>query len=293
MFLSKFKNIIVTVFAFAIVLSGQSFVFAEEQYSENLIPLMTSDTEPEGIASSSGINHHDTKGVYGAYKVFDHTNETMGWVGIHGQKYGWIAYEFSTKTVVNKYTLQVRPYNDPFSYPKDWTFEGWDGVNWIILDQQSGILDWSSDTKKEFTFNNNIPYKKYRLNVTETGDPNPNYLALGEMEMMQKISSTPDPETKPETKPESKPETDPETKPESTGDRALIMIHMVSGEVKEYDMSSKEVVDFIEWYEGRAKGNGKEAYIVNKKYNIGPFNSRKDFISYSHIESFEVQEYSR
>ncbi|WP_197261881.1 hypothetical protein [Brevibacillus laterosporus] len=77
MFLSKLKNIILIVFAFAIVLSGQHFVFAEEQYSENLIPLMTSDTEPERIASSSEINR-DGKGVYAAYKVFDHTNETIG-----------------------------------------------------------------------------------------------------------------------------------------------------------------------------------------------------------------------
>ncbi|RFB34026.1 hypothetical protein [Brevibacillus sp. VP] len=287
MFLYKLKNIILTVFAFAIVLSGQSFVFAEEQYSDNLIPLMTSDTEPEGIASSSGINHQGI-GVYAAYKVFDHTNETMGWVGIHGQGHGWIAYEFPTKTVVNKYTLQVRQFNDSFAHPKDWTFEGWDGVNWIILDQQSGILDWNSEIKKEFTFNNNIPYKKYRLNVSESRDPQPHfYLSLGEMEMMQKISSTPDPD------PDPQPEPNPEPNPEPTGNGALIQIHMVSGEIKEYDMSSKEVVEFIDWYEGRAKGNGKEAYIVNKKYNIGPFNSRKDFISYSHIESFEVQEYSR
>ncbi|RAP24802.1 hypothetical protein C2W64_02809 [Brevibacillus laterosporus] len=89
------------------------------------------------------------------------------------------------------------------------------------------------------------------------------------------------------------PDPDPNPNPEPTGNRALMLIHMVSGEVKEYDMFSKEVVEFIEWYEDRAKGNGREAYIVNKKYNIGPFNSRKDFISYSHIESFEVQEYSR
>ncbi|MED1787207.1 discoidin domain-containing protein [Brevibacillus laterosporus] len=288
MFLSKFKNIILIVFAFAIVLSGQHFVFAEEQYSENLIPLMTSDTDPEGIASSSEIG--DGKGVYAAYKVFDHTNETIGWAGDYNLNYGWIAYEFPTKTVVNKYTLQVRPYkNNEYSHPKDWTFEGWDGDNWIILDQQSGILDWNPETKKEFTFNNDIPYKKYRLNVTETRDPEPNYLSLGEMEMMQKISSTPNPDPQPEPNPDP----NPDPNPEPTGNGALILIHMVSGEIKEYDMSSKEVVEFIDWYEGRAKGNGKEAYIVNKKYNIGPFNSRKDFISYSHIESFEVQEYSR
>ncbi|MDN9011205.1 Kelch repeat-containing protein [Brevibacillus laterosporus] len=85
---------------------------------------------------------------------------------------------------------------------------------------------------------------------------------------------------------------DPTPDPDPTGN-ALLVIYMDSGLIKEFEMTNEEIRNFTEWYEGRAKGNGRKAYIVNKKYNIGPFNSRKDFISYSHIESFEVQEYSR
>ncbi|RAP29180.1 hypothetical protein C2W64_04127 [Brevibacillus laterosporus] len=88
------------------------------------------------------------------------------------------------------------------------------------------------------------------------------------------------------------PDPDPDPNPNPTGN-ALLVIYMDSGLIKEFEMTNEEIRNFTEWYEGRAKGNGREAYIVNKKYNIGPFNSRKDFISYSHIESFEVQEYSR
>nr|WP_236870907.1 kelch repeat-containing protein [Brevibacillus laterosporus] len=88
------------------------------------------------------------------------------------------------------------------------------------------------------------------------------------------------------------PDPDPNPNPNPTGN-ALLVIYMDSGLIKEYEMTNEEIRNFTEWYEDRAKGNGREAYIVNKKYNIGPFNSRKDFISYSHIESFEVQEYSR
>ena len=92
--------------------------------------------------------------------------------------------------------------------------------------------------------------------------------------------------------PEPEPNPNPEPTPNTKGN-ALLVIYMDSGLIKEYEMTNEEIRNFTEWYEGRAKGNGREAYIVNKKYNIGPFNSRKDFISYSHIESFEVQEYSR
>ncbi|ERM20045.1 Kelch repeat-containing protein [Brevibacillus laterosporus] len=102
----------------------------------------------------------------------------------------------------------------------------------------------------------------------------------------------PDPTPDPDPNPNPDPKPDPNPTPNPTGN-ALLVIYMDSGLIKEYEMTNEEIRNFTEWYEGRAKGNGKEAYIVNKKYNIGPFNSRKDFISYSHIESFEVQEYSR
>ncbi|MGD7663829.1 galactose oxidase [Brevibacillus laterosporus] len=104
------------------------------------------------------------------------------------------------------------------------------------------------------------------------------------------ISDTSKPDPDPD--PNLNPDPNPEPNPNPTGN-ALLVIYMDSGLIKEYEMTNEEIRNFTEWYEGRAKGNGREAYIVNKKYNIGPFNSRKDFISYSHIESFEVQEYSR
>ncbi|MGG1443329.1 kelch repeat-containing protein [Brevibacillus laterosporus] len=116
----------------------------------------------------------------------------------------------------------------------------------------------------------------------------------------------PDPTPDPDPNPNPDPNPDPNPNPNPTSQlhpscpfdckkigNALLVIYMDSGLIKEYEMTNEEIRNFTEWYEGRAKGNGREAYIVNKKYNIGPFNSRKDFISYSHIESFEVQEYSR
>ncbi|MED1667030.1 kelch repeat-containing protein [Brevibacillus laterosporus] len=111
-----------------------------------------------------------------------------------------------------------------------------------------------------------------------------------ELNLSDLINPAPTPDPDPNPNPDPNP--DPNPNPNPTGN-ALLVIYMDSGLIKEYEMTNEEIRNFTEWYEGRAKGNGKEAYIVNKKYNIGPFNSRKDFISYSHIESFEVQEYSR
>ncbi|WP_258073398.1 hypothetical protein [Brevibacillus laterosporus] len=245
--------------------------------SKNLIPKMTNNTSPEGIASASSQQYP----ISPPYHAFDHTDTNMGWITDNPQ--GWLAYEFPTKTIVNKYTLLPTSWEK--SRPKTWTFEGWNGTEWVVLDSQNNIEDWKTYVKKEFIFNNNTPYIKYRINITATnGYP---WLSIAEMEMMNTNASS-----EPEPKPKPNPEPEPNPNPNPTGN-ALLVIYMDSGLIKEFEMTNEEIRNFTEWYEGRAKGNGREAYIVNKKYNIGPFNSRKDFISYSHIESFEVQEYSR
>ncbi|MFB0828010.1 Kelch repeat-containing protein [Brevibacillus laterosporus] len=112
------------------------------------------------------------------------------------------------------------------------------------------------------------------------------------LDLTDLVSLNPNPEPNPDPNPTPDPDPNPDPNPNPTGN-ALLVIYMDSGLIKEFEMTNEEIRNFTEWYEGRAKGNGREAYIVNKKYNIGPFNFRKDFISYSHIESFEVQEYSR
>ncbi|MNR50836.1 hypothetical protein D3C85_1704150 [compost metagenome] len=52
-----------------------------------------------------------------------------------------------------------------------------------------------------------------------------------------------------------------------------------------------EVNAFINWYNGRAEGTGSEVYAFNKTYNLSKFISRKDYIAFSKIETFEVSEY--
>ncbi|MGD1838545.1 MAG: Kelch repeat-containing protein [Nitrososphaeraceae archaeon] len=81
------------------------------------------------------------------------------------------------------------------------------------------------------------------------------------------------------------------TPEEPTNNRALLVITMQNGLEKEYDMSMNEINDFIEWYDIRTEGNGKAYYKIVKDYNIGTFESRKDYIVYNKINCFEVLEY--
>ncbi|WP_157265103.1 hypothetical protein [Paenibacillus oryzisoli] len=75
--------------------------------------------------------------------------------------------------------------------------------------------------------------------------------------------------------------------------RALLVITLVNGLEKEYDLPMTDVNAFINWYNGRADGTGLEVYTFNKTYNLAKFVSRKDYIAFSKIETFEVNEYNQ
>lgn len=76
------------------------------------------------------------------------------------------------------------------------------------------------------------------------------------------------------------------------GNNAIVVITMTNGLEKEYDLSMQEVNSFIEWYETKQVGSGQAAYAINKHdNNKGPFKSRKDYILFDRILTFEVSEY--
>jgi|GEM_PF-2518314 len=115
----------------------------------------------------------------------------------------------------------------------------------------------------------------------------------GESVNSNEVTLTPDVIVTPEPEPEPEPEPTPAPDPQPTGDRALLVINLVSGAQKEFDLSAREIADFLDWYEDRAEGKGNEAYMLNKQYNIGPFTSRHDYVVFRMIESFEVKEYKQ
>lgn len=82
--------------------------------------------------------------------------------------------------------------------------------------------------------------------------------------------------------------TEPE-KPSNKGNKALLRITMEEVTEKEYDMTMKEVNDFIDWYNKELSSY----YIIEKDYNIGAFESRKDYIIKNKIVNFEVMEYNK
>jgi hypothetical protein len=74
-------------------------------------------------------------------------------------------------------------------------------------------------------------------------------------------------------------------------DRALLVITMINGLEREYDLSIDEVNKFISWYDDRTNSLGNTYYIFNND-RLGPFTSRKDYLVFDKIMCFEVMEYT-
>lgn len=266
------KKACITILFLVLLSLPLSNVFAAEvEYSENLIPKMTSNTLPSGVASASNEFSY-------AYRSFDGDFATISSAWGSNETTAWLRYDFLKPEVIEQYVIYPQTTATDRA-PKDWTFEGSnDGITWNVLDTQSNITEWVDSTPKKFTFSNSNLYKDYRINITANNGSQ--YITLGELEMMSKVSSsTPNPGTE---------------EPTPNGDRAILVVTMTTGLEKEFDLSMQEVNDFIAWYEGKQAGSGSAFYAINKHdNNKGPFSSRKDYMLYDRILTFEVSEYSK
>lgn len=177
----------VLLFFLLIILMQGSQCFAATQYTDNVIPTMTSNTSPSGTASASS-----NWNTMPPFLAFDHsTSFDNAWGSAMGTTSGYLEYDFPSAKCITKYTLVSR--NNPNSIgemPTTWSFQAFnESTNqWDILDSQTSITNWIAGVKKEFTFTNTNNYKKYKLAVVSNGGSNV-VLVIGEMEMMETLSA--------------------------------------------------------------------------------------------------------
>ncbi|WP_129596049.1 hypothetical protein [Anaerophilus nitritogenes] len=135
-------------------------------YNTNLIPIMTNNTFPKGIAFSSSI--YNT--VYEPFTAFDNLYypSSAYWFTVNPLPQ-YMGYDFLNPTIVNHYSLKsVDTVGN--RAPVDFTFEGYDGNNWNVLDAQQGVTWHPSNTEvKTFNILNENSYFKYRINVSAIG----------------------------------------------------------------------------------------------------------------------------
>jgi hypothetical protein len=112
----------------------------------NAVPNMTSATTPSGTVTAS----QSETGFFAAWQAFGGDGNTE-W-----RPFGaaWIAYEFPTPKAINQYIVST------YGGTGDWTFEGWNGSNWIVL--HTVVATAFSYTSP--LIGNSVAYIKYRLN---------------------------------------------------------------------------------------------------------------------------------
>ncbi|AIQ18785.1 galactose oxidase [Paenibacillus sp. FSL H7-0357] len=73
----------------------------------------------------------------------------------------------------------------------------------------------------------------------------------------------------------------------------MLVITLVTGTEKEYDLPMNEVNSFLTWFDARDAGRGPGMYAIDKhSNNKGPFKKRKDYVVFDKILTYEVSEYT-
>ncbi len=131
--------------------------------------------------------------------------------------------------------------------------------------------------------------RDYNVNYTEIADQNYKSvisLSLKDLQFPNNTESPGDKDPEPTTPPK-------DDTTDEDGD-ALLIITMVNGLQKEYDLSMKEVNAFLSWYKKRDAGEGPGFYEIDEHdNNKGPFESKRDFVVFKNILMFEVNKYKK
>nr|BDT34573.1 SBBP repeat-containing protein [Myxococcus sp. MH1] len=134
----------------------------------NILPVMTSATSPSGIVTSSG-GWTSNPTIYEAWKAFDNTSAF--WLSTKNVAPAWLAYEFpGLPRIVRRYALSYNNGGITSRAPRNWTFEGWNGSAWVVVDTRSAQTGWAGVERRQFDVASPGAYKKYRLNVTDDND---------------------------------------------------------------------------------------------------------------------------
>ena len=142
--------------------------------SNNLIPVMTSNTSPSGVAASSSNYSNE----YAPWKAFDGNNNSgtaSRWISSASASMPqWISYKFNLATYAGSYYILPETGGCADRAPKNFRLQGSnDNVNWTTLDARTDInLSTWNGSGKTFNISNPGSYKTYRLYVTATnGSP--------------------------------------------------------------------------------------------------------------------------
>ncbi len=135
----------------------------------DLVPEMTSNTTPSGVASASSIR----TSINDAWCAFE--NEPIGctWnsvahtIGLDTDE--WLQYEFALPQIITAY--RVHEAITSSNNPRDWTLSGSiNGTDFTTLDTVVGATFDTQPDLVERTFNNSVAWRFYRIHITHVSN---------------------------------------------------------------------------------------------------------------------------
>ncbi|MCP3142403.1 SBBP repeat-containing protein [Pyxidicoccus xibeiensis] len=154
---------------------------------ENVVPVMTGPNTPSGAVTRSGVFGTS----YEAWQAFDGTNSL--WLSAENQTPAWVGYQWASGTkTIHRYALSYANGSITTRAPKQWTFEGWNGSAWVVLDSRFNQVNWAGHERREYTVASPGAYARYRLNVTDDNDTRAGIVvvSLGRLELMQCLTAS-------------------------------------------------------------------------------------------------------
>lgn len=125
----------------------------------NLIPQMTSNSAPSGTVTSDPTSST-------AWQWADRNAETSDAFGSVTAG-SWEYDPPAPDKVVVGYALRADN-NNPQRALTEWSFEGFDGSDWVVLDTRAGEEGWTNSEERYYEFDNSSTYEKYRIAWTAT-----------------------------------------------------------------------------------------------------------------------------
>lgn len=152
---------------------------------ENMVPVMTGATTPSGSVTRSGVY----SASYEAWQAFDGTHSM--WISAEGQTPAWLGYQwFNGAKTVHRYAISYANGSITTRAPKQWTFEGWNGSAWVVLDTRTNQVNWAGHERREFAVASPGAYTRYKLNITDDNDTRSGIVVVS-MGKLELINCTP------------------------------------------------------------------------------------------------------
>jgi len=143
----------------------------------NLIPLMTGETTSGVTITASSVH----AGIFVPWYAGDR-DQTTFWHCADTNAYPhWLQVGFAAPHSVTAYSIKARS-GLPEQGPKNFTFQGYNGADWVSLDTQTN-QSYTNGVAKTFTLSSSASYAQFRLLVSANFEGSAN-LSIAEIEVV-------------------------------------------------------------------------------------------------------------